>query len=39
MNFLELIVIFWVAVFFLSGSTFVVKSYKKKQEIIKISDH
>ena len=38
MEFLEMIVVFWVAIFFLSGSTFVVKSYKRKKEIIKISN-
>jgi hypothetical protein len=38
MEFLELIVVFWVSVFFISGSHLVLKSYKRKKETIKISN-
>jgi hypothetical protein len=38
MEFLEVIVVFWVTVFFLSGSYLVLKSFKRKRETIKISN-
>jgi hypothetical protein len=33
MNFLELIIVFWIAVFFVSGSYLGRKSYKRKKEL------
>jgi hypothetical protein len=38
MNFLEVIIIFWVTVFFLVASHIILKSYKRSKEVIKISN-